>query len=227
MSLLTVKNLKKTYIGEEIVTHVLNGMSFSIEKGEFIAIMGPSGSGKSTLLHILGFLDMPTGGKYAFEGRDITNYTEEERARVRNKKMGFVFQAFNLLARTSVLDNVLLPLTYSELPEIEWNKRARKAITAVGLDHRLDHEPGQLSGGERQRAAIARALVNDPQVLFADEPIGNLDSVSGKNVMDILADLHKKEGHTIILVTHDENAAKYANRIINVRDGNIENDTKK
>jgi putative ABC transport system ATP-binding protein len=224
MSLISVKKLKKTYVDGDVVTHVLNGMSFSIEKGEFVAIMGPSGSGKSTLLHILGFLDMPTGGTYTFEGRDIMSYSEEERASVRNKQMGFVFQAFNLLARTSVLNNVLLPLMYSDSPESAWEPTARKAISAVGLDHRLDHEPGKLSGGEKQRVAIARSLVNDPQVLFADEPTGNLDSASGKNVMDILAGLHEKNEHTIVLITHDTDAAKYAKRIIHVRDGDIEKD---
>lgn len=215
-------NLEKTYF-DGSVTAALRGISFSIEKGEFVSIMGPSGSGKSTLLHILGFLDRPTGGKYLFEKKNIEEYSDEELARVRNKKMGFVFQAFNLLPRTTVLDNVKLPLIYSDVKESLWDGIALKAIEAVGLSERVSHESSQLSGGEKQRVAIARALVNDPSVIFADEPTGNLDSKSGGQIMEILERLHH-EGKTIILVTHETYTAEYAHRLIKFMDGLIESD---
>ncbi|MCR4281134.1 MAG: ABC transporter ATP-binding protein [Candidatus Kaiserbacteria bacterium] len=224
--MMEIKNLTKSYDEGEISTLVLRGLSFQIDKGEFVAIMGPSGSGKSTLLHILGFLDKQSGGEYLFENKQASAYSEEEVSRVRNKKLGFVFQSFNLLARTSVLENVKLPLLYSGLKEELWDGLARNAIEAVGLSHRLHHEPSQLSGGEKQRVAIARALVNNPEVIFADEPTGNLDSKSGEVVMEIIQKLHSEMGHTVILITHETYTAEYAERIIRLRDGMVESDTK-
>lgn len=226
MPLIEIKNIEKTYYNDGVDTPVLHGVSFSVEPGEFVAIMGPSGSGKSTLLHVLGFLDHPTGGEYRFDGKTMDDYSKEEIARVRNKKFGFVFQAFNLLARTTVLENVKLPLLYSDTPESTWNDLARQAIESVGLSHRLNHESSQLSGGEKQRVAIARALVNDPLVVFADEPTGNLDSKSGQVVMDIIQQLFEKQGKTVILITHETYTAEHAERIITMRDGNIESDKK-
>ncbi len=225
MPLLETKNLEKTYFGNEIETKVLCGITFSVEKGEFVSIMGPSGSGKSTLLHILGFLDDITSGSYAFDGKKFSEYGKEEIAHVRNKKMGFIFQTFNLLPRTSVLENVKLPLLYSGIKESLWDDMAREAIQSVGLSHRINHEQSQLSGGERQRVAIARALVNNPNVIFADEPTGNLDSKSGEQIMNIISSLHKK-GHTILLITHESYTAKYADRIIHINDGKITKDEK-
>ncbi len=222
MSIIEVKNLEKTY-RNEVETMALRGLDFSIEKGEFISIMGPSGSGKSTLLHILGFLDRPTGGKYFFEDKNMNDYSDEELAKVRNKKMGFVFQSFNLLPRTSVLENVKLPLLYSDVKESFWNNIASKAIDSVGLSNRVYYESSKLSGGEKQRVAIARALVNNPSIIFADEPTGNLDSVSGGQVMEILEKLHE-DGHTIILVTHETYTAEYAHRLIKIKDGLVEFD---
>lgn len=224
MALIEAKNLTKVYGEGEGTTVALGGVSFAIEKGEFVSIMGPSGSGKSTLLQILGFLDQHTAGSYSFEGRDSTSYNDDELADVRNRKLGFIFQAFNLLPKTTVLENTQLPLLYSEIPEREWEPRARAALHAVGLDHRVMHETGNLSGGEKQRAAIARALVNDPEVIFADEPTGNLDSKSGQMVMETIQDLNENHGHTIILITHETSTAEHANRIIRIRDGKIESD---
>jgi putative ABC transport system ATP-binding protein len=220
-----VDKLKKVYYGDGAETVALESASFVIEKGEFVAIMGPSGSGKSTLLHILGFLDEATDGEYTFDGKNAREYTSLEQAKIRNEKMGFIFQAFNLLPKTTVLENVKLPLLYSKIPESEWDKRALKAIDAVQLNHRIDHEPAQLSGGEKQRVAIARALVNNPQVIFADEPTGNLDSKSGQAVMEVIEKLND-EGHTIILITHETSTAEHAKRILRVRDGKIESDEK-
>lgn len=219
--LFEIKNLEKSYYDLEVPVHVLRGLSFNIKEGEFVSIMGPSGSGKSTLLHILGFLDTATGGACFFDGRDINDYEEEERAEVRNKKMGFIFQTFNLLPRMNVLENVKLPLLYSKVSENEWERRAKMALESVGMGHRLEHDPMQLSGGERQRVAIARALVNKPDVIFADEPTGNLDSKSGEQVMDTIAKLHKA-GHTVILITHETYTANYADRVIRLLDGKID-----
>jgi putative ABC transport system ATP-binding protein len=224
MALIEIKNIEKIYYDEDIETHVLRGISFNIDAGEFVAIMGPSGSGKSTLLHILGFLDRHSKGAYFFDGKTIDDYSDEELAHIRNKKMGFVFQSFNLLRRTSVLENVKLPLLYSGIKESKWDEMAKKAIESVGLSHRLDHEPSQLSGGEQQRVAIARALVNNPEVIFADEPTGNLDSKSGKIVMEILQKLNEEHGHTIILITHETSTAQHAHRIIKIHDGIVEHD---
>jgi putative ABC transport system ATP-binding protein len=223
MPLIDTENLTKIYRDDGVETPALRHISFSIEKGEFVAIMGPSGSGKSTLLHVLGFLDRQSSGHYRFDGREMGEYTEDDLARIRNQKMGFVFQAFNLLARASVLDNVRLPLLYSETDESQWSRLAKEAIDHVGLSHRLNHVSSQLSGGEKQRVAIARALVNEPQVIFADEPTGNLDSKSGIAVMQIFEKLHA-EGHTVILITHETNTAEYAERIIHIMDGTISSD---
>ena len=201
-------------------------MTFDVPKGQFLAIMGPSGSGKSTLLHLLGLLDEPTSGSYIFNGKDVSKYSGNEIAYLRNREVGFVFQAFNLLSRTTVLENAKLPLMYSQIPESEWDERAKKAIESVGLGNRMEHHPSELSGGEKQRAAIARALVTDPEIIFADEPTGNLDSKSGRNVMSILQKLNEKEGRTIILITHETATAEHAERIIRLMDGAIESDIK-
>ena len=225
MPLISVKNIEKTYVIEDVETHAVRDISLEINKGEFVAVMGPSGSGKSTLLHMLGFLDRPTGGEYRFDDRSIDEYSDDELARVRNREMGFVFQAFNLLPRTTVLENVKLPLLYADIPNEEQDTLARKAIEVVGLRDRMHHESSQLSGGEKQRVAIARALVNNPSVIFADEPTGNLDSKSGGQVMEFIEKLHA-DGNTILLITHETYTAEYAERIIRLKDGLIESDTK-
>lgn len=226
VKIIETKNLEKTYQEGDVKTFALRGASFYVNKGEFVAVMGPSGSGKSTLLHLLGFLDKPTGGTYFFEGKDRASYSEDEAASIRNEKIGFIFQSFNLLPRTSVLENVKLPFLYSDIPQGQWDTRAHRAIESVGLLHRMAYEPAQLSGGEKQRVAIARALVTNPDVIFADEPTGNLDSTSGKQVMKILQDLNQNHGHTIILITHETYTAKHASRIIRLKDGLIESDNK-
>ena len=224
MALIETKNLEMIYHTDGIETPALSGVNFTVEKGEFIAIMGPSGSGKSTLLQILGFLDRHTGGEYRFDGKTIDDYSKEEIAHVRNNKMGFIFQAFNLLSRTTVLDNVKLPLLYSDVDESLWDEMAIRAIESVGLSHRINYESSKLSGGEKQRVAIARALVNNPQIIFADEPTGNLDSKSGKMVMEIIQKLNEEKGHTVILITHETYTAEHAQRIVRIRDGTIESD---
>lgn len=221
--LIQLKNITKEYDNSGTVTKVLRGVGLEVEEGEFLAIMGPSGSGKSTLMHIIGFLDRPTAGTYLFEGKDINNFNDDELAYIRNERIGFVFQSFNLLARTTVLDNVILPLTYSK--KKDHVNLATRALEAVGLGGRLNFLSNQISGGQKQRVAIARALVCDPKVIFADEPTGNLDSKSGATVMNILGRLNN-EGRTIILVTHDRTVAEHANRIITIKDGSIISDEK-
>ncbi|MCX6742799.1 MAG: ABC transporter ATP-binding protein [Candidatus Parcubacteria bacterium] len=213
--------LDKDYVNDEVVTHVLKSIDLNIGQGEFVAIMGPSGSGKSTLMHVLGFLDKATSGKYYFKGIDVSNLEDDQLAEIRNEEVGFIFQAFNLLQRTSVFDNVRLPLLYSKKKVNKENVIA--AIKSVGLYHRLNNLSNQLSGGEKQRVAIARALVNQPSIIFADEPTGNLDSKTGKQIMEILQDLNE-EGKTIILVTHEKYTAEHARRIIKIIDGEIQDD---
>ncbi|PIZ94440.1 MAG: macrolide ABC transporter ATP-binding protein [Candidatus Magasanikbacteria bacterium CG_4_10_14_0_2_um_filter_37_12] len=222
MSLINIKNLKKTYVTGDIKTPVLHGIDLVINKGEFVAIMGPSGSGKSTCMHILSFLDNLTEGEYKFEDKDVSTLTSDDLAKMRNEKIGFVFQAFNLLPRTSVYNNVALPLLYSH--KKLGDEAIRKAIKDVGLEHRIHNISNQLSGGEKQRVAIARAIVNDPDILFADEPTGNLDSKTGTEIMKILQDLNDA-GRTIIMVTHEKDTARHAKRIVMLRDGLIESDS--
>ncbi len=223
MTLIAVKNLEKVYDNEGVKTRALVGASFDVEKGEFISIMGPSGSGKSTLMQCLGLLDRATGGSYFLDGKDVTQFADDDLAKLRNKKIGFVFQAFNLLPKTSVAENVELPLLYDNDP-IESNAtRVNAALEAVDMLHRAQYLSNQLSGGEKQRVAIARALVNDPEIIFADEPTGNLDSKSGLQVMAILQALNDA-GRTIILVTHETSTAEHAKRILFMKDGEIVDD---
>ena len=219
--LIEAVDLRKTYRDG---TEALRNATFTINEGEFVAIMGPSGSGKSTLLHILGFLDPQTSGTYKYRGLTVDQMQPDELARIRNEELGFVFQQFNLLAHSSVLENVYLPLYYSDVPKRDWHKRAEKAVEQVGLSHRINHEAYMLSGGEKQRAAIARALINNPKLIFADEPTGNLDSASGGAVLDILETLHAA-GHTVVLITHDQQGAARAKRMLVVKDGQVTSDS--
>ena len=222
--LIEAKSLSKTYISGEVETRAVRESSFVIEKGEFVAIMGPSGSGKSTLMQMLGLLDRPSGGEYFLEGKDTSKFSDDELAEIRNKKIGFVFQTFNLLPRTTVYENVELPLLYDHKITNKINKeKIVKALEAVGMKHRADYLSNQLSGGEKQRVAIARALVTDPEIIFADEPTGNLDSKSGLRIMEILQELND-EGKTIILVTHETYTAQHAKRILYTKDGEIISD---
>lgn len=226
MALIEAKSLRKVYGDDDSQTIAVEDISLSVKNGEFVAIMGPSGSGKSTLLHILGFLDRYTSGTYFFDGKEMNEYSEDELAHVRNRKMGFIFQAFNLLPHATVLENIKLPLLYSDIPETQWNEMATKAVKEVKLEHRANHQTYHLSGGERQRVAIARALVLSPQVIFADEPTGNLDSKSGQAVMETIQRLNEEKGHTIILITHETHTAEHAERILTVSDGRIESERK-
>jgi ABC-type lipoprotein export system ATPase subunit len=223
MELIRLKDLRKTYHLGEIDVPVLKGVSLTIDRGEMVALMGASGSGKTTLMNILGCLDRPTSGQYWLDGQEVSQLSGDQRALIRNQKIGFVFQSFNLLARTSALDNVLMPLTYtaSSLPQREATKRATRVLERVGLGDRLDHHPSQLSGGQQQRVAIARALVNNPPLLFADEPTGNLDSKTSKEVLRMFQRLSEEDGITVVLVTHDAGVAHYARRVIRISDGLI------
>jgi len=223
--LIQISNIKRDFVlGNEIV-YVLKGIDLQINKGEYVALMGPSGSGKSTLMNLLGCLDTPTSGTYILNGKDVSQMHDDELAEIRNKEIGFVFQTFNLLPRTTALDNVALPMVYAGFPKSERNKRATEVLTQVNLADRMDHQPNQLSGGQRQRVAIARALVNSPSIILADEPTGNLDSKTSVEIMKLFGDIHA-QGNTVILVTHEEEIAAYAHRVIRLRDGMIESDTK-
>jgi putative ABC transport system ATP-binding protein len=224
--LIKITNIKRDFaLGDEIV-YVLKGIDLEINKGEYVALMGPSGSGKSTLMNLLGCLDTPTSGNYILNGKDVSQMHDDELADIRNKEIGFVFQTFNLLPRTTALDNVALPMVYAGYSKTERRARASKVLTQVGLDDRMDHQPNQLSGGQRQRVAIARALVNNPSIILADEPTGNLDSKTSEEIMALLDQIHKN-GNTIIVVTHEEDIAAHANRIIRLRDGMVESDKTK
>jgi putative ABC transport system ATP-binding protein len=221
--LITLKDIGRKYvIGTEII-HALKSVTLSINKGEFVALMGPSGSGKSTLMNILGCLDTPTKGEYWLNGINVSHMTDNELAEVRNQEIGFVFQTFNLLPRNTALDNVALPLVYAGISKEARLERARQNLVNVGLGNRVDHKPNELSGGQRQRVAVARALINNPSIILADEPTGNLDTKTSIEIMGLIEDIHAK-GNTIILVTHEEDIAKHAHRIVRMRDGLIEND---
>lgn len=209
-------------LGQETV-HVLKGIDLDIETGDYVAIMGPSGSGKSTLMNLLGCLDTPTAGSYILNGKDVSQMSDDELAEIRNTEIGFVFQTFNLLPRTTALDNVALPMVYAGASKSDRTKRAQEVLTDVGLADRMDHKPNQLSGGQRQRVAVGRALVNKPSIILADEPTGNLDSKTGHEIMNLFDDIHKA-GNTVIMVTHEEEVAAHAKRVIRLRDGVIESD---
>lgn len=224
--LINIKGITRNFfLGNEIV-YVLKGIDLQINKGEYVALMGPSGSGKSTLMNLLGCLDTPTSGTYILNGKNVSHMGDDELAEIRNKEIGFVFQTFNLLPRTTALDNVALPMVYAGYSKSERNKRAGEVLTQVNLSDRMDHQPNQLSGGQRQRVAIARALVNTPSIILADEPTGNLDSKTSVEIMKLFGEIHKN-GNTVILVTHEEDIAAYAHRVIRLRDGVIESDTQK
>ncbi|AWH72897.1 MULTISPECIES: ABC transporter ATP-binding protein [unclassified Dokdonia] len=224
-NLIKIRNIIRDFpLGTEIV-HVLKGIDLDIDKGEYVAFMGPSGSGKSTLMNLLGCLDTPTAGSYVLNGRDVSQMTDDELAEVRNTEIGFVFQTFNLLPRTTALDNVALPMVYAGMSKSARNARAEEVLTDVGLADRMDHKPNQLSGGQRQRVAVGRALVNKPSIILADEPTGNLDSKTGVEIMALFDAIHAA-GNTVILVTHEEDIAEHAHRVIRLRDGVIESDTR-
>lgn len=222
-ALITIKDIKRDFVlGNEII-NVLKGIDLQIKRGEYVALMGPSGSGKSTLMNILGCLDTPTSGTYILNGKDVSQMHDDDLAEIRNKEIGFVFQTFNLLPRTTALDNVALPMIYAGYSKTERKERATEVLTQVGLNDRMDHQPNQLSGGQRQRVAVARALVNKPSIILADEPTGNLDSKTSEEIMKLFGEIHAN-GNTVILVTHEEDIAAYAHRIIRLRDGIIESD---
>ena len=225
MNLIKIRNIKRDFaLGQEVVK-VLKGIDLDIDKGEYVALMGPSGSGKSTLMNLLGCLDTPTSGLYELNNKDVSNMTDDELAEIRNKEIGFVFQTFNLLPRTTALENVALPMIYAGASKSARTKRAEEVLSDVGLGDRMDHKPNQLSGGQRQRVAVGRALVNKPSIILADEPTGNLDSKTSEEIMALFNEIHAA-GNTVILVTHEEDIAENAHRIIRLRDGIIESDTK-
>jgi len=227
MPVISVRNLVKTYQVGEVSIHALRGISLAIDAGEFVTVVGPSGSGKSTLMHILGCLDLPTSGEYFLDGSDVSKLSDDELSAVRNHKIGFVFQGFNLLPRTSALENVELPLLYNngaKLNAADRRNRALEALLSVGLQDRAEHHPNQLSGGQQQRVAIARALLNKPSLLLADEPTGNLDSRTSVEVMEIFQSLREKHGITIVLITHEHDVAEYGTRIVTFKDGRIVSD---
>jgi putative ABC transport system ATP-binding protein len=224
--LIQITNIKRDFVLGNEVVYVLKGIDLEINKGEYVALMGPSGSGKSTLMNLLGCLDTPTSGTYILNGKDVSKMHDDELAEIRNKEIGFVFQTFNLLPRTTALDNVALPMVYAGFSKSERKARAEEVLNQVGLSDRMDHQPNQLSGGQRQRVAVARALVNNPSIILADEPTGNLDSKTSEEIMKLFGDIHKL-GNTVIIVTHEEEVAAYAHRIIRLRDGLIESDITK
>jgi|UniRef100_UPI004049FDFA putative ABC transport system ATP-binding protein len=224
-NVITIRNITRDFqLGHETV-HVLKGIDLDIVRGDYVAIMGPSGSGKSTLMNLLGCLDTPTGGSYVLNGKDVSQMSDDDLAEIRNKEIGFVFQTFNLLPRTTALENVALPMIYAGASKKDRTERAKKVLTDVGLADRMDHQPNQLSGGQRQRVAVGRALVNHPSIILADEPTGNLDSKTSLEILQLFDDIHKA-GNTVIVVTHEEDVAERAQRIIRLRDGIIESDTR-
>jgi putative ABC transport system ATP-binding protein len=220
---IVLKDIVKTFVMGDTVLNALDHVNFSVEEGDFVAIMGPSGSGKSTMMNILGCLDRPTSGEYHLDGREVASLSDDELARTRNKKIGFVFQNFNLLSKLTAQENVALPLVYAGVPEEERMERARKALESVGLGDRLDHKPMEMSGGQRQRVAIARALINDPAIVMADEPTGNLDTKSSYEIMDIFKSLNA-EGRTLVMVTHEPDIGRQTKRILVMRDGHLNSD---
>jgi putative ABC transport system ATP-binding protein len=224
-TVIQVSHLSKIYKTEAVETVALNDVSFDIKKGEFVAIMGPSGSGKSTLMHLLGALDIPTSGTYILDGENVEKLSDDELAEIRNKKIGFIFQAFNLLPRTTILQNVMLPMRYAGIPEQERVEKAKKYLEMVGLGHRLSHTSNQISGGQQQRVAIARGIAMNPAILLADEPTGNIASAQAEEIMAIFQDINE-QGHTVVMITHEPDIAAHAKRIITVRDGKIVSDKK-
>lgn len=218
--MIEANELRKTYQVGEVQVHALDGLDVRIEKGAYIALMGPSGSGKSTLMNVLGCLDTPTSGEYVINGNDVSSLSDDELAEIRNKEIGFVFQTFNLLPRYTALENVALPMIYAGVPKVERLQRAERVLKKVGLCDRMDHRPNELSGGQRQRVAVARALVMNPSIILADEPTGNLDSVTSDGIMELFSEINK-DGNTVIVVTHEEDIAAHAERVIRLKDGKI------